>query len=137
MKKAHKAPGLNEIDFGQAAELLRSLANRNRLMIAFALAKEEKSVSELESTLGIKQPILSQQLADLREAGLVQSRRSSKSVFYSVAGTQAGRMMTELLKLFADDPKFDAASLQIPPRLKSTVQAAVFARVARHSERSA
>ncbi|MDP3143528.1 MAG: metalloregulator ArsR/SmtB family transcription factor, partial [Candidatus Omnitrophota bacterium] len=63
----------------QAAELLRQLANANRLMILCHIAQEERSVGQLEQDLGIKQPSLSQQLAELRQFGLVKTRRESRS----------------------------------------------------------
>jgi DNA-binding transcriptional ArsR family regulator len=125
----------NEIDVRLAADLMRSLSNPNRLMIACALVEGEQSVSELEARLGIKQPILSQQLADLREAGVIQARRSSKSVFYSVADAKAGRLITALHQIFCSNGAFEAAPLKIPARMKSTVQAAVFAQVGRRLEK--
>ena len=66
MRSARKAAKATEANLRLAADLMRSLSNPNRLMIACALAEGEQSVSELEDRLGIKQPILSQQLADLR-----------------------------------------------------------------------
>ena len=66
VRSARKAAKATEANLRQAADLMRSLSNPNRLMIACALAEGEQSVSELEDRLGIKQPILSQQLADLR-----------------------------------------------------------------------
>jgi DNA-binding transcriptional ArsR family regulator len=124
----------NEINIRQAAELMRSLGNPNRLMIACALLHGEKSVSELESTLGIKQPILSQQLADLRESGVLRARRSSKSVFYSLAEAKAEHLISSLQRIFCENPTFDEPpSAKVPQPVKATLQAAVFARVGRHS----
>ncbi len=127
MKPAKRTIGPSEIDVQQAAELMRSLSNPNRLMIACVLVEGEQSVSELEGKLGIKQPILSQQLADLREAGVVQARRSSKSVFYSVADAKAGHLIAALHQIFCG--QFEAVPLKIPDRMKRAAQAAVFAQV--------
>lgn len=129
MKPAKRSIEPNEINVRQAAELMRSLSNPNRLMIACALVEGEQSVSELESKLGIKQPILSQQLADLREAGVVQARRSSKSVFYSVADAKAGHLIAALHQIFCGGGQFEAAPLKIPAKMKRAAQAAVFAQV--------
>src|SRR5690554_5267130 len=49
------------------------------------LENGEKSVGELETMTGVGQPGLSQQLAILRKADLVQTRREAKLVFYSLA----------------------------------------------------
>lgn len=61
---------------GEASEFLMRLAN---------LVGGERSVRELEDTLGIRQPGLSQQIAELRDAGLIAGRKESKSVFYRLA----------------------------------------------------
>lgn len=124
-----------ELNIRQAADLMRSLSNPNRLMIACALVEGEQSVSELEDKLGIKQPILSQQLADLREAGVVQARRSSKSVFYSIADAKAGHLIAALHQIFCANSNFDTAPFKIPSRTKAAAQAAVFARVGPRSHK--
>jgi DNA-binding transcriptional ArsR family regulator len=69
------------------AMVLRALSNSSRLRITLALLNSELSVATLEETLEIKQPNLSQQLAELRKAGILKARRSAKSVFYSIADT--------------------------------------------------
>ncbi|GAC1585478.1 MAG: hypothetical protein NVS3B5_19900 [Sphingomicrobium sp.] len=124
-----------ELNIRQAADLMRSLSNPNRLMIACALVEGEQSVSELEDKLGIKQPILSQQLADLRAAGVVQARRSSKSVFYSVADAKAAHLIAALHQIFCGDANLDAVPVNFPSRMKAAVQAAVFAQVGRRSDK--
>jgi DNA-binding transcriptional ArsR family regulator len=45
----------------------------------------EASVSEIEARTGVRQPVLSRELARLRAAGLVATRRASKLVFYRLA----------------------------------------------------
>lgn len=67
-----------------ATRFLKAMANRNRLMILCNLIDGEKSVSALERALGLRQPTMSQQLARLRQAQLVSTRRDSKSVYYSI-----------------------------------------------------
>jgi len=54
----------------EASAFLKKLSNPDRLLVCCALADGERSVRELEDLLGIRQPGLSQQLAELREAGL-------------------------------------------------------------------
>jgi len=73
---------LSRKDAESAGELFKVLANPNRLMIVSMLASGEYAVGDIENTLGIKQPTLSQQLAELRDAGLVEARREAKQVFY-------------------------------------------------------
>ncbi len=67
-----------------AVNVLRALANEDRLLLLCQLSLGEKSVSELEQLLDIHQPTLSQQLAVLRTEGLVETRREGKRIYYSV-----------------------------------------------------
>jgi DNA-binding transcriptional ArsR family regulator len=73
---------------GDAAQLMKALANPDRLLILCRLSQGELSVGQLESELGILQPTLSQQLTVLREQSLVGTRREGKHVFYSVRSRQ-------------------------------------------------
>ena len=78
---------------GQASELLKSLANRHRLLILCQLVDGERSVGDLVPEVGLEASHLSQQLAVLRRANLVQTRKVGTSVVYSVANP----MIFELL----------------------------------------
>lgn len=84
----------------EATAFLKTLANENRLMVLCHLAQGEKSVTELESLLGIRQPNLSQQLARLRTEGLVKTRRDAKSVYYSLDSAEVVLVMQLLYRLF-------------------------------------
>jgi DNA-binding transcriptional ArsR family regulator len=64
------------------AELFRVLAHETRLRLLGLLSTAEHAVGELETASGIGQPGLSQQLAILRKAGLVTTRRAAKQVYY-------------------------------------------------------
>lgn len=88
---------------GEVAELLKTLANRHRLMLVCTLVEGEFSVGELEQRLGIHQPTLSQQLTVLRRAGIVRTRRLSKRIFYRLAGTKAADLVGALHAIFCAD----------------------------------
>lgn len=68
-----------------AADKLRKFAQSQRLMILSLLLEGEKSVTEIDMATSIGQPALSQQLAELRKAELVATRRQAKQVYYSLA----------------------------------------------------
>ena len=84
----------------EAATFLKALANENRLMVLCHLAQGEKSVTELEQLIGIRQPNLSQQLARLRAEGLVTTRRDGKSIYYSLDSAEVTLMVQLLYKLY-------------------------------------
>lgn len=88
---------------GEVAELLKTLANRHRLMLVCTLVEGEFSVGELEQRLGIHQPTLSQQLTVLRRAGIVRTRRLSKRIFYQLTGTKAAELVGALHAIFCTD----------------------------------
>ncbi|MDW3688615.1 metalloregulator ArsR/SmtB family transcription factor [Cupriavidus sp. CV2] len=89
----------------QACALLKVLASQDRLLLMCQLSQGELSVGELEERLGIRQPTLSQQLAVLRENGLVTTRREGKSIFYSIASQEALAVMAVLYEQFCANSK--------------------------------
>lgn len=92
------------VDPTAAAATLRTLANPARLRIALHLLDGERSVAGIEAALGLRQPNLSQQLGELREAGLVASRREVKSVFYRLAGPEQRRLVGAIRHGFGGSP---------------------------------
>ncbi|MFZ1742558.1 MAG: metalloregulator ArsR/SmtB family transcription factor [Pontixanthobacter sp.] len=62
---------------------LKAIGHPLRLSILQCLRGGERNVSEIEVVTKITQPALSQQLAFLRSAGLVSTRRQAKLVFYA------------------------------------------------------
>lgn len=84
----------------EATAFLKRFAHRDRLLIACALVEGERAVGELEVMLGIRQPGLSQQLAELRAAGLVTTRRAGKAVFYRLADGRVASFIQTLHTLF-------------------------------------
>lgn len=72
----------------QEANLLKLLAHPVRIAILKILRQEEACVCHMEATLGYRQAYLSQQLAVLREAGIVTDRRDGWNVFYQIQDHQ-------------------------------------------------
>ncbi|MEQ1699118.1 MAG: metalloregulator ArsR/SmtB family transcription factor [Ilumatobacteraceae bacterium] len=77
------------------AELFRALSHPARIRILETLSAGERSVGEMQPEIGIELSHLSQQLAVLRRAGLVASRKEGQSVYYSVKNP----LITDLLKV--------------------------------------
>ncbi len=68
-----------------AADLLKALANPQRLRILCLLHDAELSVGELNQHVELSQSALSQHLAVLRAKALVQTRRDAQTVYYTLA----------------------------------------------------
>jgi DNA-binding transcriptional ArsR family regulator len=83
-----------------ASEFLKALSHEVRLLILCFLIEGEKSVSEIEKMLKLRQPAVSQQLARLRAEGLVEARRNGKNIYYSVARTEVGDIIGALHDAF-------------------------------------
>ncbi len=80
-----------------ATSLLKALSHPARLLICCQLRDNEMSVGTMETTLGIKQPRLSRELAKLREGGLIIARRESKVVFYKLSEDVRAREMIDAI----------------------------------------
>src|SRR5580658_5152043 len=66
-------------------KILRVVADPNRLRILLLLRGEELSVAELQEILTMGQSTISTHLSQLKQAGLVEDRRTGKSNLYRVA----------------------------------------------------
>ncbi len=93
----------------KASDFLKALSHENRLLLLCLLAERERSVSELEQVLALRQPTVSQQLARLRLDGLVSTRREGKSILYSLANDDVRRVITVLYSIYCA-PSGSAAS---------------------------
>lgn len=87
-----------------AAQLLKALANPDRLLLLCQLVEGERSVTDLGALSGIPQPSLSQQLAVLRGERLVSTRREGKRVIYRVNSPDALAILQTLYGLFCAEP---------------------------------
>ncbi len=83
-----------------ASEFLKALANESRLLLLCLIAQRERSVTELEEILALRQANVSQQLARLRLDGLVTARRDGKTVYYSLATEDVRRILTVIYEIF-------------------------------------
>ncbi|MCX5590521.1 ArsR/SmtB family transcription factor [Alcaligenes endophyticus] len=93
-------PEALQLASSEASSLLRKLANPDRLLILCALAKQELNVGQLFELCQIAQPTLSQQLAVLRNEGLVQVRREGKYMFYSLHHPDVLFLMQTLYQIY-------------------------------------
>jgi DNA-binding transcriptional ArsR family regulator len=84
----------------QAAELLKALANEQRLMILCHLVQGPLSVGQLNARVPLSQSALSQHLAVLRESGIVRTEREAQSVWYSLSPGVVTRLIDVLHEEF-------------------------------------
>lgn len=84
----------------KASDFLKALSHEGRLVILCLLIEGEKSVTELEQILNLRQSNVSQQLARLRMDEIVEARRSGKSVYYSVTRPEVIEIISALYRTF-------------------------------------
>lgn len=77
----------------ELVDALKALAHPVRLRIMQALTGSERNVGEIDDAADIGQPTLSQQLAVLRNAGLVKTRKDAKLVYYRIDETKIAKVI--------------------------------------------
>jgi len=78
-------------------KILRVVADPNRLRILLLLRNEELSVAEMQEILTMGQSTISTHLSQLKQAGLVEDRRTGKSSLYRLTTSGGGGVLEQLL----------------------------------------
>jgi DNA-binding transcriptional ArsR family regulator len=76
---------LEDEQLQRAAETLRVVSHPARLRIVEILVDGERSVTEIQDTLGITQSQTSQHLSNMRVRGVLKCRKDGNMVYYSIA----------------------------------------------------
>lgn len=80
-----------------SAEVLRALAHPLRMKILeFIDRNGDTNVNRIYNTLNLEQSITSQHLRILRNAGLVNTRRDGKFIYYSINYSKIGGVNTSI-----------------------------------------
>ena len=83
--------------YGQASDLFSILSHAPRLRILDELRRGEACVCHLQAVLGRPQAYVSQQLAVLRDAGVVTDHREGLFVFYQLADEGVEKLLEQTL----------------------------------------
>ena len=75
------------------------------LLILCILSEGEKSVTNLEELLALRQSTVSQQLARLRLDGLVKTKRDGKTIYYNLANDDIRTILAALYEVFGKKQK--------------------------------
>src|SRR3954466_4185494 len=84
---------------------LKLLAEPSRSRIVLLLEQEELSVAELQEILGMGQSTISTYLAQLKQAQLVEDRRTGKNILYRLNPVASREMMTVLRGAVSEIPE--------------------------------
>ncbi|MFC0581932.1 ArsR/SmtB family transcription factor [Micrococcoides hystricis] len=88
------------MQFEEAAEILRVLANPKRAQIVDVISTEEMHAKELLDYFQISQPTLSHDMKQLQNAGIVNARRAGRYIFYSLNQDRLRAFHSRLGELF-------------------------------------
>ena len=82
------------------AEFFKALAHPTRIRILEILVRGERTVYELQETLGLDQPSVSQQLAVLRAKNIVAAHKEGTTVRYAVRDASLRELLAAARRLF-------------------------------------
>ncbi len=69
-------------------------------LILYTLAKEEKTVGQLVELLGTSQSAASQHLSKMKNNGILESRKSSNQVYYSLKDPKFKELVQTIVKVY-------------------------------------
>lgn len=84
------------------ADFFKTLGHPARIRVLELLSVREQSVTELQREVGLEASHLSQQLAVLRRAGLVTTRKEGTLVFYSLAAPEVAALLALARHILTD-----------------------------------
>jgi small redox-active disulfide protein 2 len=102
---------MNISEYKTQSKFFKVFTHPVRLLILDVLREGEACVCHLEATLGYRQAYISQQLATLREAGIIRDRRDGWNVYYQVVDAQIFKLVDDARTLL-----FDREKLPLPPK---------------------
>ena len=108
-------------------DALKAIGHETRLaLLDIIRANQDCNVSQIEVLSGVGQPALSQQLAVLRKAGLVETRRQAKQIHYRINEARMDEIAGFIRKFGADEQRSATRSAPAP-----SSGVATFARIVR------
>jgi DNA-binding transcriptional ArsR family regulator len=104
--------------YHERASLLKVLAHPVRLQILDELRGDAECVCHLSALLNKPQPYVSQQLALLRTAGLIEDEKEGNNVFYRLVDARAAALVAATLGRPNDDPGHQTRAGCICPKCR-------------------
>ena len=100
----HIDPEQLEKNVKKAARLLKTMSHPSRLMVLCHLMNGERPVSELNQAVPLTQSALSQHLAGLRNANLVDTRRQGQVIYYRLKSPEVAQILEVLYRIYCINP---------------------------------
>jgi ArsR family transcriptional regulator, virulence genes transcriptional regulator len=84
----------------KAEAMLKQLAHAGRLLILCSLTEGEKTVGQLMQLVDLSQSAVSQHLAKLRDANLVECEKRGQMAYYRISSVEAQSILSVLYKIY-------------------------------------
>ena len=97
-----KKPARTQL-YDEQSQVFKLLTHPVRLAILDILREGEHCVCHMEAHLGYRQAYISQQVAVLREAGLIQDRRDGWNIFYHVCEPSVFEVLDSVQKMLGQE----------------------------------
>ena len=91
----------------ESAELLKNLSHHLRLLAVCFIGSGEKTVQQIEAHLGTSQSNISQHLAKLRAAKILETRKEGNQVYYRVKDARTLELVAALQEIFCQGGQED------------------------------
>ena len=107
--------------FQTVALVFRQLSDANRVRLFWLLCHCEECVVNLAAMMGMSPPALSHHLRQLRDSGLIVSRRDGKEVYYKAAESEQAQLLHRMIERTMEiscpeeESKAAAAAPHLPP----------------------
>ena len=86
-----------EQQFFMAADVFSMLCDSTRLRILWLLCHTEECVSDIATAVNMSSPAVSHHLRNLKQSGLITSRREGKEVLYSLAKSKEATLVHHMI----------------------------------------
>ena len=105
----------------ELTDVLKALADSNRLRILNLLHEKALCVCDLEAVLELNQSNLSRHLSKLKQAGLVKAQKKALFTYYSreKLSPPYGEIVDSLCEVIHDDPAWEMDRNRLKQRLRS------------------
>ncbi|MEM7184615.1 MAG: metalloregulator ArsR/SmtB family transcription factor [Spirochaetota bacterium] len=88
-----------------AVKGVQGIGHPVRLMILYALSKQELSVGELSSFTNVSQSVTSQHLSKMKDNGILENRKESNKVFYYIKDSKFVDLVQNIVKMYTESMK--------------------------------
>lgn len=90
-----------EEEFQTVAEIFKQLCDGRRIQIFWLLCHCEECVINIAAMVGMSSPAVSHHLRQLKNSGLIVSRREGKEVYYRAAETEQTQLLHAMIEKMA------------------------------------